>query len=359
MIEHVTGNLLEADAEAYVNTVNTVGVMGKGIALQIRQAFPKVFDEYRRAVKRGEVQPGRMHVVATGNVTNPRFIINFPTKQHWRGKAKLEFIKEGVVDLVRVIKQHRLGSVAVPPLGCGSGGLQWSEVRPVIVSALAGLEGVRVLLYAPVGAPAADKMPVATKRPKLTTARAAYLRLFENYAIPGYRLTMLEVEKLAYFLQSAGEMLRLRFAAGPYGPYAEQMQHVLQALEGHYIRGYGDRSQGASIYVTQGTTREVERVLADHPATLRRLDRVARLIEGFETPYGMELLSTIHWLAGQDARVHNDPVAAVEGVHSWSERKRRTFLADHINVAWERLRDEGWIGEPPALSGGAGAVSPC
>jgi len=358
MIEYVTGNLLEADAEAYVNTVNTVGVMGKGIALQIRQAFPEVFDEYRRAVKRREVQPGRMHVVATGNVTNPRFVINFPTKEHWRGKARLEFIREGLVDLVRVLKQHRIRSVAVPPLGCGSGGLRWSQVRPLIVSALEGLEDVRVLLYAPAGAPAADEMRVATKRPQLTSARAAYLRLFENYAIPGYRLTMLEVEKLAYFLQSAGEPLKLRFAAGPYGPYAEQMHHVLQALEGHYIRGYGDRSEGASIYVTRGTAPDVERVLGEHPATLRRLDRVARLIEGFETPYGMELLSTIHWLAGQAARVHSDPMAAVDGVQSWSERKRRTFHVDHIHVAWQRLRDEGWIGEPPGVSGGAGAVSP-
>lgn len=346
MLKHVTGNLLEADAEAFVNTVNTVGVMGKGIALQIRQAFPRVFEEYQRAYKHGELRIGRMHVVRTNAVTNPRFIINFPTKQHWRGKARLEFIRDGLVDLVRVLRELKIRSVAVPPLGCGSGGLRWSQVRPVIEEALGGLDDVDVLVYAPAGAPAADDMVVSTKRPNLTPARAAYLRLFEDYAIPGYRLTMLEVVKLAYFLQVAGEPLKLKFEREQYGPYAEQLHHVLQRLEGHYIRGYGDRSQGASIYVMEGGKTEATKVLNEHPDTLVRLDRVSRLIEDFETPYGMELLATVHWVAGDDPRVHTDPEAAVEGVQSWSDHKRRTFHADHIKVAWERLLDERWIGSP-------------
>jgi O-acetyl-ADP-ribose deacetylase (regulator of RNase III) len=344
VIKHVSGNLLQADAEAFVNTVNTVGVMGKGIALQIRQAFPRVFEEYQRAAKRDELRPGRMHVVRTEAVTNPRFIINFPTKQHWRGKARLEFIRDGLVDLVKVLRELKIKSVAVPPLGCGSGGLRWSQVKPIIESALSDLEDVDVYLYAPVGAPAADDMAVSTKRPNLTPARAAYLRLFEDYAIPGYRLTMLEVVKLAYFLQVAGEPLKLRFERGQYGPYAEQLHHVLQRMEGHYIRGYGDRTQGASIYVTEGSTAAATRVLREHPLTLHRLERVSRLIEDLETPYGMELLSTIHWVAGDDPRVHTDPDAAVEGVQSWSDHKRRTFHADHIKVAWERLVEQAWIG---------------
>lgn len=344
MIQHVTGNLLEADAEAFVNTVNTVGVMGKGIALQIRQAFPKVFAEYQRATKHGEVQPGRMHVVATGAVTNPRYVINFPTKKHWRGKARLEYISAGLVDLVRVLREFRIKSVAVPPLGCGSGGLRWSEVRPLIDQALSPLEDVRVLVYAPAGAPVADEMRVSTKRPRITPARAAILRLFEDYAIPEYRLTMLEVVKLAYFLQTAGEPLKLSFVRGKFGPYAEAMHHVLQRLEGHYIRGYGDRSQGASIHLTPGTTAAATSVLKGHPDTLRRLERVSRLIKGFESPYGMELLSTTHWVAGTDPRVHVSAEAAVEGVQGWSEHKRRTFHAEHIKVAWQRLIEERWMG---------------
>jgi len=344
MIKHLTGNLLEADTEAYVNTVNTVGVMGKGIALQIRQAFPKVFEEYQRAVKYGEVQPGRMHVVRTGAVTNPRFIINFPTKEHWRGKARIAFIRDGLVDLVKVLRHLDIKSVAVPPLGCGSGGLRWSQVRPLIESALRDLEGVTVLLYAPAGAPAADKMIVSTTRPNLTVARAAYLRVFKDYAIPGYRMTMLEVVKLAYFLQAAGEPLKLNFVRGIYGPYAEQMHPVLQRLEGHFIRGYGDRSKGASIYVMKEATSEAERLLENHPDTLQRLDRVSRLIKGFETPYGLELLSTIHWVARDDERTHTDPAAAVTLVQGWSEHKRRTFPSGHIKVAWQRLREEGWLG---------------
>lgn len=344
MIEHATGDLLHADADAIVNTVNTVGVMGKGIALQVKQAFPAVFEDYARAVKRKEVRPGRMHVVATHAVAGPRFIINFPTKEHWRGKARIEFIREGLEDLVRVIRRLEIKSVAVPPLGCGSGGLDWREVQPMIEKALRGLRDVKVLLYAPAGAPVADDMIVSTKRPNLTPSRAAFLRLFEDYAVPGYRLTMLEVEKLAYFLQEAGEPLKLRFARGQYGPYAEQMHHVLQRLEGHFIRGYGDRSRAASITPVEGATDEAARVLQDYPETLRHLAMVSSLIRGFEAPYGLELLSTVFWVAKEeDGRVLQDPDVAVERVHEWSERKRRTFQAPHIKIAWQRLRDEGWF----------------
>ena len=149
MIEHVTGNLLEADAEALVNAVNTVGVMGKGIALQFRQAFPENYNFYRKACQQKEVVPGKMLVFNTDHLTNPRYIINFPTKRHWRGKSKIDDIKDGLRDLIEVVKTLRIRSVAVPPLGCGNGGLKWETVRPLIESVFATLPGVRVLLYAP------------------------------------------------------------------------------------------------------------------------------------------------------------------------------------------------------------------
>lgn len=343
MIEDVTGNLLEADAEAYVNTVNTVGVMGKGIALQIRQAFPAVYKEYRRGAKRGEVKPGHMFVVPTGQVMNPRFVINFPTKRHWRGKARLDDITSGLGDLVRVIREKGIRSVAVPPLGCGSGGLDWRVVKPHIEAALGALTDVRVLLFAPAGAPEAERMRVQTTKPRLTPARAAIIRLFEDYAVPGYRLTLLEIQKLAYFLQVAGEPLRLRFVKAAYGPYAETLHHVLQRLEGHAIRGYGDRSRGASIRVLPGVGAEAAQVLESEPDTRTRLGRVSRLIQGLETPYGLELLSTVHWVAQEDQGVGKDPAAAVAAVHAWSHHKRAIFHAEHVIVAWKRLREQEWI----------------
>lgn len=343
MIEHVTGNLLEADAEALVNTVNTVGVMGRGIALQFRQAYPANYEVYRRACKLGEAALGRMLVYRTGRVTNPRYIINFPTKGHWRSRARLQDIEAGLRDLVEVVRRERIASIAVPPLGCGNGGLDWDDVRPRIEAAFGELPDVHVLLYAPAGAPVADAMKVATKRPNMTPARAALIGLLENYALPGYRLTMLEVQKLVYFLQAAGEPLRMEFLKHHYGPYAEVLHPVLQRIEGHFIRGYGDRSRGASIRLLPQASQEASAFLQDHPETRRRLERVAALIEGFETPYGMELLATVHWLAQGDPEVKTDVSAAVRGVQGWSARKRSTFRPEHIQIAWQRLREQGWI----------------
>jgi O-acetyl-ADP-ribose deacetylase (regulator of RNase III) len=156
MIQRVKGDILEAQTEALVNTVNTVGVMGKGIALQFRQAFPENYRLYRAACERGEVRPQRMFVVQTGLLGNPRLIVNFPTKRHWRGRSRIEDIEGGLRDLVTVIQQEGIRSIAIPPLGCGNGGLEWSEVRPRIEEALQAVPGTEVLLYEPAGAPHPD-----------------------------------------------------------------------------------------------------------------------------------------------------------------------------------------------------------
>lgn len=343
MIRHVSGNLLLADVEALVNTVNTVGVMGKGIALQFRQAYPPNYEAYRRACERGEVVPGRMFVFETKQLTSPRYIVNFPTKRHWRAKSRMEDIESGLVDLIDVVRARGIRSIAVPPLGCSNGGLDWNEVRPLIEKAFESVPDVHVLLYAPHGAPAAEKMPVATHRPNMTPGRAALIGVLRSYALPGYRLTMLEVEKLAYFLQTVGEPLRLQFIKGDYGPYAETLHHVLQRMEGHFIRGYGDRTQSRHIRLIPDAVEEADASLKESPDTVARLSRVSSLIDGFETPYGMELLATVHWVAREDPKACHSEEAAVRGVHAWSERKRQTFRADHIAVAWRRLRDEGWL----------------
>lgn len=151
MIERTKGNILKVDAEALVNTVNCVGYMGKGIALQFKQAFPDNFKAYEKACDKGQVKPGRMFVHETGNIFNPRYIINFPTKRHWRGKSRLEDIRLGLIALIEEVKRLRICSVAVPPLGCGLGGLNWKTVRPMIEHAFAELPDVRVLLYEPLG----------------------------------------------------------------------------------------------------------------------------------------------------------------------------------------------------------------
>jgi O-acetyl-ADP-ribose deacetylase (regulator of RNase III) len=345
MIDHVAGNILDADAEALVNTVNTVGVMGKGIALQFRQAFPGNYAAYVDACKRQEVTPGRMFVYHTGRLSGPRYVINFPTKRHWKGKSRVEDIESGLCDLVEVVKREGIKSIAVPPLGCGNGGLKWTDVRPRIEAAFEPLSNVTVLVYVPAGAPAADKMRIATKRPNMTPARAALVSLLESYALPGYRLTMLEIQKLAYLLQAAGEPLNLKFVKAEYGPYAETLNHVLQRIEGHFIRGYGDRSSNASIRVLPDAISEARRCLESSRETRERLARVARLIEGFETPYGMELLTTVHWIAKENQEVEQTLSAAMNGVQSWNARKRANFRPEHIEAVWDRLRDCCWVEE--------------
>lgn len=343
MIEYTHGNLLDAEAEALVNTVNTVGIMGKGIALQFKQAFPANFKEYEAACRRGEVHVGQMFVHHRNTLHNPRIIINFPTKEHWKAKSKIRDIEAGLVDLVRVIHDERIKSIALPPLGCGNGGLDWNIVRPRIEAALQDIP-TTVLLYAPDGAPKADSMKIATKRPNMTSGRAAVLGLMNRYAVPGYRLSLLEVQKLAYFLQIAGEPLSLNFVKHKYGPYAETLHHVLQRLEGHFIRGYGDRSRDVSVSIFPEAANEADTFLAQSQDTLARFDRVSELIDGYETPYGMELLSTVHWIATHgEPSLADNPDEIVAGVHEWSEHKRRSFRPDHIHRAWARLKKQQWL----------------
>lgn len=344
MIEIISGNLLEAPVEALVNTVNCVGVMGKGIALQFKQAHPKNYDFYRAACERGEVRLGEMLVYDNGQMVNPRYIINFPTKNHWKEKSRLSDVELGLGALVKEVQQRNITSIAIPPLGAGSGGLDWEDVRPRLIKAFESLGNVRVLLYTPQGSPDAERMKVATTRPNMTPGRAILIALFENYVEPMYRFTMLEVQKIAYFAQVAGEPLNLAFSKHHYGPYTETLNHVLQRMEGHFIRGYGDRSRrGTTIRLMPGVAQEARQFLQSQPDSLARLNRVAQLINGYETPYGMELLATVHWVAQENASAKENPETTITEVQAWSKRKREYFQPAHINLAWQRLREQGWI----------------
>ncbi|MFY9342276.1 MAG: macro domain-containing protein [Planctomycetota bacterium] len=344
MITLAHGNLLDADVEALVNTVNCVGVMGKGIALQFKKAFPDNFKAYERACKRREVRLGSMFVFATGALRNPRFLVNFPTKQDWRSKSGLEDIRAGLTALVAEIRARGIRSVAVPPLGCGHGGLQWEDVRPVIEDALAELPDVDVRLYAPGATPAPAEQRVGTKAPNMTPGRAAIVQLMVRYAAFDYRATQLEIQKLAYFLQEAGEPLRLTFKAHHYGPYADVLHKVLETMEGHFTRGFqGDRSPDTEIEVLAAGKQLADEHLAANPHTGERLERVARLIEGFETPYGLELLATVHWLVTHQPEGQRDLGGVLAGLQGWSRRKGDLFTEHHVRVALERLTSEGWI----------------
>ena len=348
MIETATGNILEAEADALVNTVNCVGIMGKGIALQFKQAFPANYKAYEAACKARQVVPGKMFVHETGRLANPRLIINFPTKRHWRGKSRLEDIDAGLAALIHDVQRLCITSIAVPPLGCGLGGLNWSEVRPIIKQAFASLPQVRVLLFEPAGAPQASAMPIGTERPRMTPARALFIKLIDAYAALDYTRTLLELQKLAYFLQEAGEPLRLRYEAGHYGPYAPNLNKVLEVMEGHYIRGYGDdQNPQAEIELQPGAVDEATVFITGKSESLARLEKVTRLIEGFATPYGMELLATVHWVAHRGGPKSTHPAgnidAAVVQIHAWNPRKKQGFKPTHLATAWARLTEQDLI----------------
>ena len=343
MIELRRGNILEVEAEALVNTVNCVGVMGKGIALQFKNKYPQNFKFYERACKDGDVQLGRMTVFATGSFVGPKYIINFPTKHHWKSRSRIRDIESGLRDLIAHVKRLGITSLALPPLGCGNGGLHWKDVRPIIERALGAIPSVRILLYEPAGSPAAEQMAVATERPRMTLARASIFKLIQQYGVPDYRLQMLEVQKLAYFLQRAGQDLQLNFAKERYGPYAENLNFLLQRMEGHFIRGYGDRSRDARIHVLPHATIKADTFLSDHSRTIDGIKRVHELVQGFETPYGMELLASVCWVANEQVLPTLDAGATVVAVHEWSARKRRLFKPEHIRIAWKQLAAYNWI----------------
>jgi len=351
MIEFTSGDILRSEAEALVNTVNCVGVMGRGIALQFKNAYPDNFKAYAAACRRGEVQPGRMFLFETGQLTLPHYIVNFPTKRHWRGKSRMEDIVAGLTALAELIRTKGIRSIAIPPLGSGLGGLDWAEVRPRIEAGLRPLAGVQVFVYEPKGAPASDTMAHSREVPKITAGRAALVELMHRYlrGLLDPFVTLLEVHKLMYFMQVAGEPLRLKYKQALYGPYAENLRHVLRAIDGHLIAGYDDGGDAPDkpLTLVPGAVEDAAAFLAEHADSRARFDKVAELVEGFESPFGLELLSTVHWVMTNDRVRSLDDVVA--HTYAWNVRKRQ-FTPRQIGIAADVLAEKGWIG-PLAAEG--------
>lgn len=337
------GNILEAKAEALVNTVNCVGIMGRGVALQFRKTFPENYKFYKKVCERNELYPGKMLVFETGALV-PRFIINFPTKRHWKAKSRVDDIQNGLNALIQEVRERKIKSIAIPPLGCGLGGLNWSEIKPLIVKAFDSLPDVEVFLYQPLQG--GQKLFVAPKTamPEMTVGRATLLGLMQRYLIASMDpvVTLLELHKLMYFMQEAGEPLNLRYAKAPYGPYAENLRHVLNVINGHFIFGFEDSNESPTkqIQIKPESLPLFEEFLKKHPQTLERFDRVVELIEGFETAYGMELLATVHWVATREKAL--DAEQALQKTYAWNERKSM-FKKDDIEIAWKTLLEKQWL----------------
>ncbi|MCH8267632.1 MAG: macro domain-containing protein [Acidobacteria bacterium] len=359
MMKFLQGNLLTTPTEALVNTVNTVGVMGKGIALVFKEVFPSNFREYEEAVKGKQITIGHMFVTETRSLNGPKWVINFPTKKHWRQPSKLEWIIAGLSDLRRVIEEKGIHSIALPPLGCGNGGLDWSEVRREISRALEDLPGVDVWVYEPT-----QKYQNVAKRigvSKLTHARVLVAEIIRRYWVLGIECTYLEVQKLAWFLERTihelqlDDPLDLRFVADKYGPYSERLRHLLNAMDGSYLhcdKRLSDAGPSDTIWFDETRRPFVELYLKQNDARPLRaiLDRTADLIDGFESPLGMELLATVDWLK---EREHCGPsvMDIRDGLRHWpagtaaAERKLKLLDDRLIKLALDRLVSSSPMGD--------------
>lgn len=349
-IEFTQGNLLDADAEALVNTVNTVGVMGKGVALMFKEAFPENFREYEAAARAKELRVGRMFVTRRDAFLGPTWIVNFPTKAHWRYPSRLEWIAEGLDDLKSVIAENQIRSIALPPLGSGNGGLDWPEVRDLIVDKLQDLNGVKITIFEPT-----RRYQNVAKRAgveKLTPSRAAVADLVRRYAILGIECSVLEVQKLGYFLERYNRKLALpqfnfEFAANKYGPYSEKLRHMLNGLDGSYLhcdKRLADAGPFEPIRFDEARRDAVTLFLkTEGKVHWPAVEATANLIDGFESPLGMELLATVDWLV-VEMKVQPEPKAIREALRSWpggkqsAERKMHLFDDRIVEIALDALR---------------------
>lgn len=352
MIRYVQGNLLDSRAEALVNTVNEVGVMGKGVALAIRDAFPDAAREYMEASRRGEVRVGSVLATRSGGFTGDRWILHFPTKRHWRHPSRIEWVRDGLRDLLRVIRREGIRTIALPPLGCGNGGLDWASVRAEIETVLGGMDDLEVEVFEPSNA--YFNAPKRTGVESLTPARALVAELVRQYGIPGIDCSVLEIQKLAYLLQrvvgasNLPDPLDLQFNANRYGPYSDRLRHLLDALDGSFLhcdRRLSEAKPGDPIWFDFGRTDSLKEYLASEAGVYQKALRgCLDLIRGFESPFGMELLTTVDWLVakeGAEARI-----GSVErALRNWpagpaaARRKLGIFKPEHLELAIERIRD--------------------
>ncbi len=353
MIHFTRGNLFDANVEALVNTVNTVGVMGKGIALMFKQRYPNSAQAYTSACKGGHLEVGQVLLTPSGELVGPRWIIHFPTKKHWRHPSDLAWIQDGLDDLRQVVSLQGIRSIAIPPLGCGNGKLDWSVVRPEIESRLGNLEGVDVIVFEPTDTYYNE--PKARGVEELTPARALVFELIRRYCSLGIDCALIEAQKLAWFLSRSCEELGvpdpldLRFQAHRYGPYADGLRHLLDGLDGSYLhceRRLADARPLDILWIEHERRATVAEYLSSDPMTPYgpAMEHMAARISGFESPLGMEALATVDWLLQREDCEPTLP-AVRNALQSWpggpdaGSRKLRIFEDGLVERALARLDD--------------------
>lgn len=343
MIKYVTGDLLSAQTEALVNTVNTVGVMGKGIALQFKENFPNNYNEYIKACKDKSLQIGELLVVKDKNIEKERIIINFPTKKDWKHKSKLEYIEKGLQELVKVIPEYKIKSIAIPPLGCGNGGLNWEDVKPLMEKYLTPLGDVNILVFSPNKAVKEILMKQNVSREiKMTDAKAMLLYAMFYYESGGETSSLFVANKISFFYQLMGvsEFKRIKFSAEKYGPYSVNVGHMVHALNGKYIKGLEQMKAAAfePLYLDYGNLDEIRTYVHKLTSDQKKyVVNLTKLITGFQSALSLEVLASVAWIRKEHPGITIDK--AINLINNWSERKKNLFKEEHVNIAWRKLED--------------------
>lgn len=343
-IEYKFGDMFDEPSEAIVNTVNCVGVMGKGVALEFKRRWPENFRAYKRVCDAGRLETGKMFVFQAGDLLDAggrKILINFPTKKHWRAKSKLEYVETGLDDLVSQVQRLGIKSLVLPPLGCGNGGLEWGEVRPLIEEKLKPLDDVRVVIFAP-RVEESQSMEQVNVPNDLTVQRATMMVVLgemEKY-FGGY-FTRLTAQKLVYFMQVLKSDFGLSFSKAQYGPYSETLHKIFRVMESkRYIGGY--TSEDPQITITPSTFAASDDFLKSEGADVGALvEKLSLLVEGYESPYGLELLSSVHFLAVSEG-IDTQPELS-EALEEWSDHKRESFQRAAVTSALQRLVEDGCL----------------
>jgi O-acetyl-ADP-ribose deacetylase (regulator of RNase III) len=344
-MKFITGNLLNAKTQAIVNTVNTVGVMGKGIALQFKERFPQNYKAYATACKKGLVITGKMFVFTEPDLLNDeKIIINFPTKEQWFRKSQYSFIEEGLKDLLKVIKENNIKSISIPPLGCGNGGLKWDKVKSLMIKYLGNLNEVEVFIYQP-----NEKIKEILQKEnnkkdiKLTPARAMLLYALFKYERYGEYSTVFTANKLAYFLQESGENLKLKFEPYTYGPYAQAVEKVLYALNGKYIKGLEqmDAKPFEALALNYERYDEVNFYVKEKLSQNQRdrLDSLFNAINGFESTLSLEILSSVHYIKQEYPKIEMEQI--LSKIKEWNKRKEALITEQYVQIAYDHLNEYG------------------
>jgi O-acetyl-ADP-ribose deacetylase (regulator of RNase III)/uncharacterized protein YwgA len=337
------GDMFSEPVEAIVNTVNCVGVMGKGVALEFKKRWPDNFKAYKKVCDAKELEPGRMFIFDTNMLfatDGPRFLVNFPTKKHWRSKSEISYIEDGLNALVNEIKVLGIKSIAMPPLGCGNGGLEWDDVKPLIVSKLENLDNVKVVVFPPLDAQ--DEPEFIHQKFPMTYERAVFLKALNDLEshFDG-SFDRLSLQKIAYFLQAFGLKLNLEFSRNLHGPYSEALRKACIILEKNgMFKGFTTEERLTHV-TPSGCAVANEYLGSDSASSDLLIEKLDKFIQGYESPYGLELLSSVHYLAQHENCASEDKI--IEEMGSWNKNKRCLFSKDEIQLAYKRLQEDGLV----------------